>query len=154
MISAKVCLPLLAVAVVGCAAKPTSPPADIDCAFDWLVGTWVTDDGATTERWSPTSSGALEGESTTRKNGEVVFTETLAIRRGTAGFEYYAAPSGQAPHAFPLRSCGAESATFEDPSHDWPQSLTYRRSGDTLTATVEGVENGEQRTATWTWTAQ
>ncbi len=153
MIPVKAFLPIVVAVVVGCGATGTTPPAESDCAFDWLVGTWTTDDGATTERWTATPPG-LEGESVTRRDGEVVFTETLAIRRSAAGFEYYAAPSGQAPHAFPLEACSAASATFSDPRHDWPQSLTYRRSGDTLTATAEGVENGEPRTATWTWRAQ
>jgi hypothetical protein len=153
VISAKTLLPIV-LGAAGCAASPTARPAEVECAFDWLVGTWTTEDGSTTERWALTPSGTLEGESVTRKDGAVVFTETLAIRRGPAGLEYFASPSGQAPHAFALETCGDSSATFSDPGHDWPQSLSYRRSGDTLTATVEGVENGEPRTATWTWTAE
>lgn len=127
-------------------------PAPACGSFDWLIGTWASDDG-NVEAWRRTSSTTLEGTNTTRRDGEVVFTETLRIEPGPDGLQYHASPQGQAPHAFALEACGETWARFSDPEHDWPQSLTYRRHGETLSATVEGREDGEQRTETWTWTA-
>ncbi len=93
----------------------------------------------------------LVGESVTRSGGEVVYTETLRIAGGTEGLEYQASPQGQAPNTFVLAACGDRWATFTDEAHDWPQSITYRRTGDAMTATVEGVSDGEARTETWSW---
>ncbi len=131
-----------------CATSPT--PTSTCGNFAWLLGTWTSEDGASIEAWTRAPSGVLAGESKALKDGEVVFTETLRIEANG----YHAAPQGQAPHTFPLDACGDTWATFRDPTHDWPQSLTYRRTGDTLTATVEGTQDGKQRTETWSWAAQ
>ncbi len=48
--------------------------------------------------------------------------------------------------------CGETWARFSDPAHDWPQSIHHTRTDDTLTATVSGTNNGEERTETWSWT--
>jgi hypothetical protein len=40
----------------------------------------------------------------------------------------------------------AQEIVFEDPEHDFPQKITYRRSGaDSLYARVEGDRNGRQQ---------
>ena len=121
--------------------------------FDWLVGTWASDDG-NVESWRRASATTLEGSNTTRRDGEVVFVESLRIQPGAAGFEYRAAPQGQPAHVFQLEACGETWAKFTDPTHDWPHALTYRRTGVGLTATVEGYEDGAPRTETWSWASQ
>jgi len=148
---------LLASPLGGC--KPDHPPAAAntthDCAdFEWLLGTWQTQDGTTqnVERWTPDDTGLLRGESIARAEGEVVYTEALHIARGPAGLEYRAAPQDQPPNVFPLETCGETWARFADPAHDWPQSIHYARTNNTLTATVSGTNDGEERTETWSWT--
>ena len=141
----------------GCSATtPSAAPDDTPACDDleWIVGTWVSEDGSNTERWSRGESLVLVGDNVTVKNGEVVHREELRIERTAAGMDYRAAPSGQRPNSFTLTTCGSQWATFTDPEHDWPQSITYRRDGNALTATVEGPQNGRTRTETWTWTAK
>ncbi len=76
----------------------------------------------------------------------------MRLDSDATGSVYRAAPSGQPPHAFPLVECGPTWATFADPEHDFPQSLTYRRTEDGLTATVEGGTGAERRRERWDWT--
>ena len=148
---------LLASPLGGC--RPDQPPASAsehrECAdFEWMLGTWQTQDETTqnVERWMPDDAGLLSGESITRSEGQVVYTESLRIARGPTGLEYRAAPQDQPPNVFALETCGQTWARFTDPAHDWPQSIHYARTNNTLTATVSGTSNGEERTETWSWT--
>ncbi len=148
---------LLGGALAGC--KSTHPPTAANeqpkCTnFDWMLGSWEThgDTTQSIERWMPDDAGLLRGESITRAEGQVVYTESLRITRGPGGVEYRAAPQEQPPNVFPLESCGETWARFTDPAHDWPQSIHYARMSDTLTATVSGTTDGKERTETWSWT--
>jgi hypothetical protein len=42
---------------------------------------------------------------------------------------------------------------FENPGHDFPQRLIYRRDGDRLTARIEGQAGGRTRTVEWAYRA-
>ena len=53
-------------------------------------------------------------------------------------WQYWAYPSGQAPTTFAATSANADSVTFENPEHDFPQSITYRRRPDSLVASIQG----------------
>jgi hypothetical protein len=50
-----------------------------------------------------------------------------------------AQPGGRAPTAFKLTRAGANEAVFENPAHDFPKRIAYRKEADgSLTARVEG----------------
>jgi hypothetical protein len=34
---------------------------------------------------------------------------------------------------------------FENPTHDFPQRVIYRREGDSLLGRIEGMTNGQQK---------
>lgn len=43
-------------------------------------------------------------------------------------------------------------AVFADPGHDFPQVISYRRTGDSLTATIEGPgKDGQVKRFSWSW---
>lgn len=143
------CLALTLVSGLGCSTAP-SPRASRCEDLDWLVGAWQADDSR--EHWQRQDDGSLRGRSEQLRDGTVVYTEALAIVRTDAGVEYRAAPEDQAPNVFVLEHCEGQTARFADPEHDWPQTITYHREGDGLTATVSGEQDGHTRTATWSWT--
>ena len=64
------------------------------------------------------------------------------VSRGDA-IIYIAQPGGQPPTEFPMTSSEANLAVFENPAHDHPKLIRYRRTGNVLTAEVEGVEQGK-----------
>jgi hypothetical protein len=58
---------------------------------------------------------------------------------------YVAQPNGRPPTEFTLTSIAPDSATFENPSHDFPKVIRYSRRADgSLEARVsDGAQNAE-----------
>ena len=58
---------------------------------------------------------------------------------------FVAHPSGQKEARFKLTSASDREARFENPEHDFPQRIIYRRDGDSLVGRIEGVSKGQPR---------
>jgi hypothetical protein len=65
---------------------------------------------------------------------------------------YLAQPGGRAPVAFRLAAREGTSATFENPTHDFPQRIRYVRAGETLTATISAMDGSNAMS--WTFRRQ
>ncbi|HEX6644626.1 MAG TPA: DUF6265 family protein [Gemmatimonadales bacterium] len=125
----------------------TGRPADAG-HLAWMAGCWEFTRGETTveEQWMAPRGGALIGMSRTVRGDRMVAFESVVIRADSAGrLAYHAFPSGQAPAVFPAVEVTDSTAVFENPTHDFPQRILYRRRGDTLSARVEGSRNGTLR---------
>jgi hypothetical protein len=77
--------------------------------------------------------------------GRTVSFEFLRIEKTADGISYIAQPGGRPPTSFRLIESAAKRAVFENKAHDFPQRVTYKRQGDTLTAAIEGAVNGQNR---------
>jgi len=68
--------------------------------------------------------------------------EYLRIEQRTDGVYYVAHPKAQCPGTdFRLTRSSASEAVFENPQHDFPKRIIYRRIGDdSLTASIDGGE--------------
>ncbi|MEL6547908.1 MAG: DUF6265 family protein [Myxococcota bacterium] len=128
----------------GCAHQP--PIRAPQPSFDFLVGHWLTDAGQM-ESWSRDPS--LRAVSCRLKDGAIVIVERLRIEDRKATPELVASPLGQPETSFRWVSGDRNSATFENPEHDWPQRIVYRRAGNVLTAEVSAFEDETPRR--WTW---
>lgn len=137
----------------GAAARQTTPVPSIE-ALQWLEGTWVASVGATRfeERWTPPAGGAMLAVSRTIRGERMVGFEFLRIVSRDGGLFYIAQPGGRPPVEFRLTSNAAGSAVFENPQHDHPRVIRYTRSGTSLTAEVEGVENGKPAREVYSFT--
>ena len=125
------------------AAQTASPPP-----LEWMAGCWemATERSTTTERWSDAAGGVLLGSSKTMREGRVAAWELLRIQgAGDGSWQYWAYPSGQTPTTFAATSANADSVTFENPEHDFPQSITYRRRPDSLVASIQGESSSGYR---------
>jgi hypothetical protein len=113
----------------------------------WLAGIWTGEDAPVTfeERWTPPAGGAMLGVSRTVKADRMVAFEFLRIVERDGGLVYVAQPNGRPPTDFTLTELGAESVTFENPSHDFPKMIRYARRPDgSLEARVsDGGPRGE-----------
>ena len=88
----------------------------------------------------------MMGVSRTVVNGKTTEWEFLIIREGTQGFSRYVAkPSSQPEATFTSTSVTATEVVFENPAHDFPRKIVYRRDGTTLNAAIEGPMNGQVR---------
>ena len=127
-----------------CAHAPPAAPSGLD----WLVGRWRGPDvGSVTEETWRLEGGALVGANQTTRGPRVVHSERLRIVADGAVVWYIADPSTQPEHAFRMVEVRPGYVRFEDPAHDFPQVIEYRRRGDVLEASVKG----EGRTARWRW---
>jgi hypothetical protein len=87
----------------------------------------------------------MMGVSRTVNNGKTTEWEFLMIREGAKGLEYVAKPSGQTETTFTSTRVSPTEVVFENPAHDFPKKISYKRDGDTLIASIEGPMNGQPR---------
>lgn len=126
-------------------ATQTPAPSIKDVA--WIAGCWEFDRNGrhVVESWLPPEGGTMMGVSRTVSGGRTSEWEFLIIREGKAGLEYVAKPSGQPEATFTAIRPSATEVVFENPAHDFPKKIHYKRDGDTLTAAIEGPMNGQSR---------
>lgn len=131
------------------AAIAQTPPKASLVDLAWLAGCWASDsaDAGSSEQWMPLAGGLLLGTSRTVKGGRTVSFEFMRILDGKDGVPVFIAlPSGQRETHFPLASLIDGAAVFENPAHDFPQRVIYKRVGATqLHARIEGTRNGAVR---------
>ena len=88
----------------------------------------------------------LLGMSHTVVGGTTREFEFMRIVQEDDGSIFFVAnPSGQKEALFKLTSVSAHEARFENPEHDFPQRIIYRRAGDSLVGRIEGVSKGKER---------
>ena len=152
----KLALIVIAVATIPAnAVLPQTPaPAPVD-QLAWLSGCWsmTRPDGITEEQWMKPAGGTMIGMGRTVRGGKTTEYEFLQIREVTGKLAYVAKPSGQAEATFPVASISADAVTFENPAHDFPQRIIYKRLSETsVTARIEGTLNGQARGVDYPYT--
>jgi hypothetical protein len=114
--------------------------------LEWISGCWVLDDGKerTEETWMKPAGKSMLGMSRTVAGGKAVFTEHIEIREANGQISYIVALGmGAKPTVFKLIKSSDSEVVFENPEHDFPQRIIYRReSTDALFARIEGAEKG------------
>lgn len=129
------------------AASLAGPPATID-QMAWLKGCWIQTkpNGVVEELWMAPGGGVMLGLGRTVRDGEPRDYEFVRIVEAGGSLAYMAEPSGQEKATFPLKSLTTDEAVFEDPTHDFPQRVIYRRLGpDAVTGRVEGQIAGQAK---------
>lgn len=115
----------------------------------WLAGCWQAESGeaGSGEHWLPPAGGTMFGVSRTVKNGKTVAYEFVQVRLNADGkLVYIALPSGQKEATFVASAVGANSVTFENPEHDFPQKVIYSLQSDgLLIARIEGTQGAKLR---------
>jgi hypothetical protein len=124
--------------------------ADLD--LDWLAGSWCRSSGdlSSEEHWMRNAGGVMLGMSRTitRRGTEFEFVR-IEITPNAA--RYIAMPSGQPQASFELTQAGERSATFANPSHDFPKRIRYWREDQRLFARIDGgSDTAGARTFSWT----
>jgi hypothetical protein len=130
------------------ATLPATKAAAAIADVAWIDGTWVSEPasaaGATTEeRWTPPAGGAMIGISRTMRGPTMSAFEFLCIVERDGSLVYNAMPNGRAPATeFVLTQRTPDSATFENPSHDYPKVIKYSRRADgALETAISGAAN-------------
>ena len=142
-------VPALAAAATSAPApQPRSPVQQVA----WLAGCWelAGPRGVTEEHWLRPAGGQMIGVSRTIRRtaagDSTTAHEFLRLFARGDTLVYAALPSGQTLTEFKTRTPSESLVTFENPAHDFPQRIIYRRRGaDSLLARIEGPRGGTVR---------
>ena len=116
-------------------------------AVGWLQGCWqmTAGDRVVDEQWMAPRAGVMLSTGRTARGTTLVEYEWVLLREKDGTLEYEAHPSGQSSAVFTSRSATDNEVVFENPTHDFPQRVGYRRDKDSLLAWVEGNAGGKPR---------
>jgi hypothetical protein len=126
-------------------------PSEMSVRIDrvaWLHGCWeqVGAQRIVEEQWMAPRAGSMLGMGRTVRDGTLLEYESVTIREDAGGLVYEARPSGQPPASFRMKTLSSDAVVFENPQHDFPQRVGYRRDGaDQITGWIEGTSNGRAR---------
>jgi hypothetical protein len=115
----------------------------------WLAGCWaaVGAEAGSGEQWMAPAGGTMFGVGRTVRQQRTVSYEFMQIRADAQGrLHFVARPSGQPEASFAAKGVTASEVVFENPAHDFPQSVIYRHTGpDSALGRIEGLLNGQPR---------
>lgn len=140
---------LLASLLAGCVSGPARVDAVADLQrMDWLTGTWQRTDLSAGrsgyEQWRRDGEG-FSGVGVARQRTETVFEETLRIELRDGAIVYVAGVAhNPAPVEFRLTDLDDDGFVFENPAHDFPQVIAYRRDGDLLQVRVSAGDRASE----------
>jgi hypothetical protein len=110
-------------------------------ALRWLAGCWErrAPERVTLEMWMRPEGELMLGASRTVAGGLTREFEQLRLEARGDTLIYTAVPSGQKETAFRSNQLSDSGFVVENPAHDFPQRISYRRRGaDSLVARIEG----------------
>jgi hypothetical protein len=121
-------------------------------ATQWLVGNWkdmaINTKGQSHEVWWLNDAGHLEGkEFFVKPNLDTSKIAYNSILPHMEGFQFSNVTKDTVFTNFKLKTFGEDSLRFENPSHKWPQIITYKKvTPDSILITLDGYVFESQRT--------
>ncbi len=107
--------------------------------LSWMRGCWSrrTATSIIEEQWMAPLGGTMLGMGRTTRGAETREWEFLRIATVDQKLAYIALPSGQEEAIFPATTVSDTLVVFENPAHDFPKFIRYKRvKADSVVATV------------------
>lgn len=130
-------------------AAPLFSQAQTPGVMNWMAGTWQlkTNGGLIVEQWVVINDSTLAGKSMFVKNGtDTIPQETIELIQRNGKWSYIPVVGGQnnsQPVVFSVIFQRGTEFIAENPLHDFPQRIAYRRIKTQLFASIEGRKNGK-----------
>jgi hypothetical protein len=124
--------------------------------IDWIQGDWCggADNERIEEHWLSSHGGLRLGLGRTLKGSRTSSFEFLRIDVVDGVATYIGQPQGAPPTAFKRTAGGENWVRFENPQHDFPRRIEYRRTGNALYAEIAGPgEDGKETVIPSAYTA-
>ena len=135
-------LAMMAILLAGCSKKYTVKD------FEWLEGNWKGQDSSYCffETWKMTGENSMTGFGGAYQEWDTVFRETIKIENIEGSLFYIATvPENNGPVLFKLTSYENSEALFENPEHDFPRKIIYRKQlNGMLHVTLEGTKDNQK----------
>ena len=119
--------------------------------MNWLIGNWENKmpEGLLTETWKKDNDSTFSGTSYfIINNKDTVHSETIILTQLNDELVYRPTVKGQnndEPVDFKLSSESENTFSFENPKHDYPQKIVYKKVNETsLIATISGTQQGKK----------
>lgn len=112
--------------------------------LNWLVGTWKMNAGSghVIEQWKQSNDSTFQGKSLfVKAPGDSVLQESieLSLRKGEWSYNPTVVDqNNRQPVKFQIIFIGKGEFICENPAHDFPQRIAYRRIQNSLFASIEG----------------
>jgi hypothetical protein len=121
--------------------------------MSWMLGKWGQSEAPgviSFEEWKMISEVKFVGNAFTLQNEDTAFSEKLELVQEADGIYYIPTISEeQGPVRFKLTTHGPRNAVFENLTHDFPQTIAYKSTEDTiLHARISGIsvdESGKEK---------
>ena len=126
--------------------------------MNWLIGNWEQKlpDGVVTESWSKENDSTFSGKSYFIKGKDTIHLESISLTQKKEELLYIPTVHGQnndEPTTFKMTSEAQNTFSFENPAHDYPQKITYKKINNTsLLATISGKQLGKDSTESYPMT--
>lgn len=118
--------------------------------MSWLVGEWENKmpDGVLTETWVVYNDSIFAGRTVFVKDKDTLHSEEIVLTQKGETLLYIPTVKGQndnKPVEFKMTESKTENEfAFENPAHDYPQKIVYKKVNDTnLIATISGKQQGK-----------
>ena len=131
----------LVIVLIAMAAAPAAQDDGL-APLRWLAGCWEQRRGerVSLEMWMPPAGGVMLGASRTLVGSALREWEQVRLSMRDGRVIYTASPAGQPTAEFTAAAVSDSGFTVENPAHDFPQRISYRRRGaDSLIARIEGT---------------
>lgn len=144
----KMTLILLLSVIVSCKNSDSNEKEKIKTAH-WMLGKWEakTPDGTLSENWEKLNDSTYKGQSYFIKDKDTLHFETMLLQQTAEELDYIATVKGQNDDkavAFKLIETAEKELRFENPKHDYPQTISYKQiSNESLTAEISGLQFGK-----------
>lgn len=154
----KLILSMAAVSIIACQNKSEKNFDELE-KMSWLVGEWENKmpEGVLTETWVIYNDSVFAGRTVFVKDKDTLHYEEILLTQKGETLLYIPTVKGQndnKPVEFRMTESKTENEfAFENPAHDYPQKIVYKKVSDTnLVATISGKQQGKPSSESYSMT--